>query len=114
MMSKNELILDEIRKISKMLSLVFGETLEKELSKFCNTDNRKKIWVLIDGKRMTKDIANELGVTARAVDKFLKQMANAGLVENPWGKPPRKIIEYVPPSWLELFERPEEEGKNDE
>ena len=108
------MILDEIRKISKMLSLVFGETLERELSKFCNTDNRKKIWVLIDGHRMAKDIANELELGIRTVEKFLKQAANAGLIENPWGKPPRKIIEYVPPSWLELLEQPEDEGENNE
>lgn len=62
----------------------------------------------MDGKRMSKNIAKEIGIAERSVNRFLKIAANAGLAENPWGKPPRRIIDYVPPSWVELLVKPEE------
>jgi len=100
----------ELRKISKILILANAEKIERELLKYATTDDRKKVWILIDGQRMTNDIAKMIGVKRRAVDTFLKFLENAELVENPRGKPPKKIINYVPPTWLELIkvEIPEE------
>ena len=104
-------ILDELKKISKIITLAFGDVIEKELEKVCTTNERKKMWVLIDNNRMSKDIAKEVGVTIRAVDKFLKIAQNAGLIENPKGKPPKKIVEYTPPKWIELLIKPGEENE---
>jgi len=109
----NELILEELRKISKLLTLIHGDTIERELGKIANTEKRKVMWVLIDGHRMSRDIARIVKVTERAVNKFLREMAMAGFVENPRRKPPKRIIDYVPPSWIELAEK-FEEGEKDE
>jgi len=106
-----KLILEELRRISRVLTLVHGDAIERELAKVCTSNERKKIWVLIDGNRMSRDIAKEVGITERAVNKFLKIVATAGLAENPRGKPPRRIVDYVPPSWIELLVKPEEEGE---
>ena len=94
--------LSELRKISKILILANSKAIETELSKYATSDERKKIWVLINGERMSKDIAQLIGVTVRTVDKFLNILANAELIVNPWGKPPEKTIDYVPPTWVEL------------
>jgi len=102
-------ILDELKKISRLLLLIHGDAIERELSKIATTKERKKMWVLIDGTRMSKEIAEIVGVTPAAVNVFLRQLSEVGLAENPRGKPPRRIIDYVPPSWLELLE--EEEGR---
>jgi len=99
--------LEELKKISKILALVNAEALEIELSKYATTDERKRIWVLIDGKRMSKDIAASSGVTRRAVDLFLKSLERAELIESAWGKPPKRILDFVPASWLDLV-KPEE------
>lgn len=105
--------LSELKEISKILILANAGLVENELSKYATTDDRKRIWVLIDGKKMSKKIAESIGVTERGVDKFLKTLVMAELIENPRGKPPKKIINYVPPTWLELIkvEIPEEKGE---
>jgi hypothetical protein len=106
--------LRELKKISKILTLANASIIENELSKIANTDSRKKMWVLIDGKRMPQDIADMVGVTRRAVTYFLDDAATADFIEyNPY-EPPRRIF-YVPPSWIDLIakERGEEEAAKD-
>ena len=109
--------LTELKKISKILTMVNAETIENELAKYATTDERKKIWVLIDGKRMSKDIATSSGVTRRAVDLFLKSLEVAELIESEWGKPPKRIIDFVPASWLDLIKpdevKPEETAQKE-
>jgi hypothetical protein len=96
----------ELRKISKILILANAVVVEKELSKLASTNERKKMWVLIDGKRMPGEIAKETGVTAMAVSIFLNAGVAADLVEYRKGEPPRRILDYVPPSWIELAKLP--------
>jgi len=103
--------LHELRKISKILTLANASIIEGELSKIAKTDSRKKMWVLIDGKRMPQDIAKMIGVTRRAVTYFLDDAAAAEFIKyNPY-EPPRRLLDYVPPSWIDLVtkERGEEE-----
>jgi len=108
-----KMILEELKTLSKTITIIFGDRIEKELSKIATTNERKIIWVLIDGRRMSKEIAKMLGITEQAVNTFLRSLAQSGFAENPRGKPPKRIINYVPPSWLELFEKFEENMKNE-
>lgn len=102
--------LKELQKITKILTLAHAETLEKELSKYATTDERKKIWVLIDGVKMPKSMVSLIkGIKVRAIEIFLKEIERAGWIENPRKKPPRKLIDYVPPAWIDLLE----EGKGE-
>jgi len=64
--------LAEPRKISRILTLANAKAIEDKLGEYATTDNRKKIWVLIDGKRMPDEIAKSIGITTRSVDRFLK------------------------------------------
>jgi len=99
-------MLRELRKISKILVLTNAGAVEKELSKLASTNDRKKMWVLMDGKRMPGDIAKETGVTAMAVSIFLNAGVAAELVDYHRGEPPRRILDYVPPAWIELVKLP--------
>ena len=101
--------LAELRRISKILLLTNSAVIEKELSKLATSDDRKRMWVLIDGLRMPKDIATQLKVTERAVRYFLDGLTAAGFVENVRGEPPKKTLDYVPPSWIELIQAEEKE-----
>lgn len=96
-------ILNELRKMSKILILSNGSKLEEELGRYATSDERKKMWVLIDGKRKTADIAKDVGTTTRSVERFLKILEDAELItERRYGEPPVKMIAYVPASWLEI------------
>ena len=101
--------LAELRKISKILLLTNASVIESELGKIATSDDRKRMWVLIDGFRMPKDIASQLKITDRAVRYFLDGLAAAGFIENQKGEPPKKILDYVPPPWIELAQVEEKE-----
>jgi len=104
--------LKELQKITKILTFAHAKAVEDEISKYATTDERKKVWVLIDGKNMTKDMVRLIGkVKTRAVDTFLKELEKAGLIENPRKKPPRKLIDYVPPVWIALLEETKDKKK---
>jgi len=55
---------------------------------------------------MPQDLAKETGVTAMAVSKFLASGAATEIIEYNKGEPPRRILDYVPPSWIELVKLP--------
>ena len=64
--------------------------------------------VLIDGKRMLGDIATAVKMTPQAVGQFLIGGAAVELIEYQRGKPPRRLLDYVPPEWLTVVEMPGE------
>ncbi len=97
-----EASLKELKKISKVLLLANAAVIEAELSKIATTNDRKKIWVLMDGNRMPADIAQEAKVTAMTVSNFVNAGKVAELIEYKKGEPPKRILDYVPPSWTEL------------
>ena len=99
---KEGLILSELTKISKILTLANSKAIEEEIGKIAHSEARKKMWVLIDGKRMPKDIAKEAKVTAMAVSYFLEAASAAGFAHYAQREPPKKILDYVPPSWISL------------
>lgn len=99
---ENNAVLRELKKVSKILILANASIIKNELSKIANSNARKKIWVLIDGKRMPKELAKEAGVTLMAVSYFLNAAASAEFIEYTKREPPCKILDYVPPSWIDL------------
>ena len=106
--------LKELQKISKILTLANSDSLEKAISKYATTDKRKKIWVLIDRINMATDIIDKTKIKRRTVYEFLEVLEKAKLVENPRGKPPRRLIDLVPASWIELLKEKKEKKKKDE
>ncbi len=106
-MSQDDM-LRELRKISKLLTLSNGPSIERELSKIASTKERKRVWIYLDGKRMQKEIADKAKVTPQAVGQFLSAGVALELIEYQKGKPPRRLLDYVPPEWLSLVEIPNE------
>jgi hypothetical protein len=106
--------LTELKKISKLLILAHCEAIEKELSKYATTDERKKIWVLIDGTKLPRDMVSQIGnITQRAIEIFLDELEKAQLITNPKRKPAEKLLDYVPPKWIELLEKDKKARKDD-
>jgi len=94
--------LNELRKILKILTLVNASVLEKELEKYVTTPERKKAWILIDGNRTTEQIGQLAGMKLRTIQEFLKILTDSNLIES--SRPPKRIIDYVPASWLNLVQ----------
>ena len=106
-MSNND-TLKELQKITKLLTFVYSEKIETELEKIANTDKRKTMWVLIDGIKGAPDIAKLVVVSGTAVRDFLNTAKSTGLIEYQRNNPPVKIIDYVPPAWIELIPKEQE------
>jgi hypothetical protein len=104
-------ILRELKKISKILLLSNAPLIEKELERIASTIDRKKMWLLIDGIRTPKDIADQTGVSTRAVQYFLSAAQVAEFIGRSKTSVPYKLLDYVPPSWLELSEIQGEQDK---
>jgi hypothetical protein len=94
--------LKELQKIAKILSIANAPQIQKELEKIATTPERKRIWVCIDGASSQPIIANRAGVNQSAVSRFLDAVVAAGLAEYRKPEPPRRILDYVPPDWIEL------------
>ncbi len=99
-MSSEELV--ELRKISKILLLSNADSVERHLSEYATTDERRRIWVMIDGTRTQEEIAKLLHLARRTVNIFVNVLTASDLVEARRGEPPKRILDYVPPSWIEL------------
>ena len=114
-MSNEEEILKELKRISKILIMSNGNNLEKELGRYATNEDRKRIWVLIDGNRQADDIVKATGLKKSAVYGFLKNLEDAQLVERQHGKPPKRLLDYVPSDWIELTQvEPNQTSKEDE
>jgi hypothetical protein len=103
--------LNELKKISRLLTMANAEALETQLGKYATTDERKKVWILIDGQRMPEEIIKTSGMGQSTLYKFLSLLTNADLIEVPYGKAPKKKLEFVPSSWLTLLESEKVETK---
>ncbi|MHA1410139.1 MAG: ArsR family transcriptional regulator [Candidatus Odinarchaeia archaeon] len=100
-MSLDEKIFHELQAIKKILILNNKDEIDEYLSDIIKTDVRKIIWKNIDGIRQQKELVEISGIAQPSVSVFLNILKDAGLIEYETGKPPRKIIDYVPSDWLE-------------
>jgi len=109
MSSIDEKILANLEEIKLLIRLMAQAQLEEKLSTIATTDDRKKIWVLVNGERDSQKIADMINISKRSVDRFLKLAENMGFVNNPWGKAASRKIDYVPTNWVEMVLGIEEE-----
>src|SRR6058998_2786908 len=91
-----ERILAELKGINKVLTLANGAELEAELDKYASTQERKRAWALIDGKKDIAELEKLSGLKRRSTYDFLELLERAGLIERSRGKPPIRLIDYVP------------------
>lgn len=110
-MTEYDELLREIRNMSRVLLLSNAKVIETELAKIATTNERKKMWVLMDGTRKPKDIAALVKVTPMAVSYFLSAGVAAKLVEYYPGEAPQRAVDYVPPAWVELTKLPGAEAQ---
>lgn len=94
-----EKIHEELTKIRTLLEIVVRGSMKNELEKIATTPERKKIWSLCNGSIDTKGLAEEVGISRRAVNIFLKDLKELDLVvTEKWGYPQRRF-DYIPSEW---------------
>ena len=85
--------------MNALLKLAFIPQLEAGLARVVTTTDRRKLWTHIDGKRTSRNLSKDLGIPRRTVDYFLSVAEQAGLIENPRGGPPARLIDVTPSEW---------------
>jgi hypothetical protein len=93
--------LKQLRVISRVLILANADAIQKELTKYASTAPRQHAWALMDGTRTVPEIAALVKQTPRAINLFVAAAAEAGMVEAAPGKPPVRLLDYVPVAWAE-------------
>ena len=109
----DEEILAELKKITKLLMFAYSDDIKIEIEKVATTPQRKMIWALLDGIHMSNEIAQKIKISTSAVNIFLDKAKILGLAKNPRNEPPYRLIDYVPPEWVDLIPIEEEEPKGE-
>ncbi|MHA1828349.1 MAG: hypothetical protein ACTSX6_06845 [Candidatus Heimdallarchaeaceae archaeon] len=99
--TKDDLIpfYEEIVKMRELLQILASDQIKEKVSKIATTKERKRIWALSDGYNNTSDIASKVNVSVRAVQIFLKEMQDAGLITTEKRGYPRRAFDFVPAEW---------------
>jgi hypothetical protein len=102
-MSKGDLvpIYEEIVKIRELLQLLASDKIKGQVERLASTDERKRVWTLCDGTNSTSEIADKVAISLRAVQIFLKELQDAGLIVIERRGYPKRVFDYVPPGWME-------------
>jgi len=101
---------DNILALKKLKELEMREVITKEIERVASTSIRKKMWVLSDGTKSTDEISKAINVSKRAVQYFVQECVNSGLLGVDRRGYPIRRIEWVPPEWTEttLLKQPSE------
>jgi len=92
---------DNILALKKLKELEMREVVTKEIERVASTSVRKKMWVLSDGTKSTDEISKIANVSKRAVQYFVQECVNSGLLGIDRRGYPARRIEWVPPEWTE-------------
>jgi len=101
---------DNILALKKLKELEMREVVTREIERIASTSVRKKMWVLSDGTKTTDEISKIINVSKRAVQYFVQECLNSGLLGVDKRGYPVRRIEWVPPEWTEtaLLKEPSE------
>jgi DNA-binding transcriptional ArsR family regulator len=102
-MSEEQKVLEELYgemvKVRRLLEIVVRDQLKKWLEQSLTTEERRKIYFLMDGISGTEEIAQKAGVSRRSVQLVMKDLLDAGLISLEKRGYPRRIFDYIPSEW---------------
>ena len=98
---KLDKILSELSIIKASLMVSNYDIIEQNLDKIITTDDRKLMWIHLDGKKTQDEIAKLVGKTQAAVSYFISWGKNFGLIDDN-NSQARRTIDIIPKSWHEL------------
>ncbi len=89
----------ELRELKKYLKVFSAIAVMDLLNKVATTPERQQIWRRADGSRSNEEIAKQIGVTLRAVQYFIQESENMGLVVSEKRGYPKRILDIYPKDW---------------
>ena len=102
-MSEEQKVLEEVHgelvKVRHLMEIMVRDELKKSLEQLLTTQERRKIYALLDGLSGTDEIAQKVGVSQRLVQLLVKDLSDAGLVTFGRRGYPRRTFDYVPSEW---------------
>jgi len=101
---------DNVSALKKLKELEMRDVVTREIERIASTSIRKKMWALSDGTKTTDEISRIISVSKRAVQYFVQECVNSGLLGVDKRGYPVRRIEWVPPEWTEtaLLKEPSE------
>lgn len=108
-------IKEEVSLIRRYLEFQITDFVKEELDKIASTHERKMIWMSLDGTMTTQGIAEEVGISIRAVQYFIKQLRELNLIAEKKKGYPQRRIDIFPSKWEKICktnENKEEEIDN--
>jgi DNA-binding transcriptional ArsR family regulator len=94
-----EMVYNELVNVRYLLEIAIRGELKKEIERVVTTDERRKIYVLLDGFSSTEQIAQKAGVSQRSVQLLVKELVDAGLVVIEKRGYPKRVFDYIPSEW---------------
>lgn len=94
-----EKIFEELVKVRSLLERMAREELKRELEQVATTQERRKVWALLDGVSGTDEIASKACVTQRAVQMFVKDLMDADLITLEKRGYPKRKFDFIPSNW---------------
>ena len=71
---------EEITTIRQLVEILAKDGIIKEIEKVASTKGRKTAWNLLDSELSTSEIADRVKFSQRAVNEFIKDLRENGLV----------------------------------
>src|SRR2546427_8423566 len=90
---------DDIESIRRLMEIQARDALRKELELVATTEERKRVYVLIDGLSSTEEISRKSGLSVRSVQDIVKKFSDMDLITSAKRGFPRRRFEWVPSTW---------------
>ena len=92
-------IIERLTRIERYLKFIALPSIIEEIKRIATTEKRQLMWILCDGKNSTEDIARNVEASVRAVQYFVDEAEQAGLIEFEKRGYPKRICDIFPPEW---------------
>ena len=92
-------IIERLTRIERFLKFIARPSMIEEIKRIATTEKRQLMWILCNGKNSTEDIARCVEASVRAVQYFIDEAEQAGLIEFEKRGYPKRICDVFPPDW---------------
>lgn len=96
-------LLNELREQTRWLRLLGLQSLKSAISDVITTETHRKVYELSDGKRTTRAIASDAGVSPSTVSRLWKTWHAQGIVYESHSQPGR-MVHLMDPTEIGAFE----------
>ena len=94
-----KLMAEKLTSIERYLKFMARASIVEEIKRVATTEKRQLMWILCDGKNTTEEIAKRVKASVRAVQYFIEEAEQAGLIEFEKRGHPKRICDIFPPEW---------------